>query len=516
MVARETESTTSRLKLALGFALALTAAACQDSYSGKGYAETYSETMASVSLDFPPTGLESVTYKDSNRTRRIDRGDKIILNFRTPVDSIGATLADLELSSTEDTFGEGAFIEIQEAPSTKVVLRLGISPRLSIFRTYVPNDRPNRSPAALSIVGPGFLAPEGEVTGGPVRITVKRGSVLSFLGESYPDDPTWESYKGTLHAHTGFSDGKDDPDRASRYARDKGQLDFFAVTDHLEYLDPSPTAYAETHRQLDRRNRPGKFVTLAGYEWGGGPISYTPLVWYNHINVIGDPELMPVAYDLETFYQFLKERPHWVVGQFNHPGTRKKGRMEIDLWDDLAYDARADRRMRLMRCDKGKHDDAAGYIPALDRGWHVSPQSSQDNHDADWGTANKKRTGVWAPELGRREIMKALREMRTFSTSDPDASIRAVADGQWAMGSTLFGWGSHDLEVEVFDGSGDGYDRIELITLGGEIAETYYPEGLSRASWTVTVDPDGDRWYYFRAFQTDGAELYSAPFFIDR
>jgi hypothetical protein len=32
----------------------------------------------------------------------------------------------------------------------------------------------------------------------------------------------------------------------------------------------------------------------------------------------------------------------------------------------------------------------------------------------------------------------------------------------------------------------------------------------------VTVDPAGDRWYYFRAYQTDGSELYSAPFFIDR
>jgi hypothetical protein len=43
---------------------------------------------------------------------------------------------------------------------------------------------------------------------------------------------TLNHYFGNLHSHTSFSDGSGTPDEAYKYARDVGDLDFLAVTEH--------------------------------------------------------------------------------------------------------------------------------------------------------------------------------------------------------------------------------------------------------------------------------------------
>ena len=51
--------------------------------------------------------------------------------------------------------------------------------------------------------------------------------------------------------------------------------------------------------------------------------------------------------------------------------------------------------------------------------------------------ANDRRTGVWAARLEPGPLLAAVREGRTFSTDDRDASIRLrTEDGLW-MGSTV-------------------------------------------------------------------------------
>ncbi|MFC1706912.1 hypothetical protein ACFL59_08860 [Planctomycetota bacterium] len=503
------------LAVLLGVLFPVLGLACTSGGGGWTGASAPAVSQGAASSPIPPPALLATRYEDQNQDGTVDSGDVLVLTFSDPVTAQGAGSTDLSLGAAGDTFGAGAFFE-PGSGSTEARLRLGSGVSLSLFGTYIPNDLPNGSPATVSVAGTGLAGVGGPATGGPIPIVATGTSALSFLGCGYPDDPAFSAYYGTLHAHTGYSDGAGNPAAACAYARDTAGLDFFAVTDHLEQILFPSYEYSDTWYAVNQESRPGRFVGLAGYEWGGGPVTVVPLLWSNHMNIIGDSTLMPVVVDRYSLYRQLCERPDDVVGQFNHPGERQKGSMQIDLWGDFEYDAQADRRMRLVRTEPGRHDDTVGYIPCLDKGWHVSPQSSQDNHDADWGTRNLYRTGILANSLTRDSVLNALREMRTFSTSDPDASISAVADSAWIMGSTLFGSGSHQLEVRVADGSGDGFARLELITLAGAVADQHDPGGSTTATWTVTVDPPGDCWYYFRAFQLDGDKLYSAPFFVDR
>ncbi|RME01552.1 MAG: hypothetical protein D6812_07865, partial [Deltaproteobacteria bacterium] len=150
---------------------------------------------------------------------------------------------------------------------------------------------------------------------------------------------------------------------------------------------------------------------------------------------------------------------------------------------------------------------------ALDKGWHLAPVSSQDNHHADWGTKNDFRTGVWASALTHDDILTALAEMRAFSTNDRNATLALWAGPCW-MGSILEATGPEEVEltIEVTDPDPqEGVSRIELFTRGGERLAELPVERSGDIRWTPTLPlPPGD-YLYVRVTQNDGDHLFSAP-----
>ncbi|MBI4618083.1 MAG: PHP domain-containing protein [Planctomycetes bacterium] len=334
-----------------------------------------------------------------------------------------------------------------------------------------------------------------------------------FQGAAYAGN--FRAYFGNLHAHTGYSDGAADPRSAFAYARDVAGLDFLAVTDHHEFV--SDEALADTIRQALAESRPGRFVALAGFEWSHGFDRANGRL-YNHINVFGTPRTMPKleASDLAGFYCHLLALPDGAFGQFNHPSYRKPP-LETNHWDDYKYDAYVDARMTLFEAGKGDYAAEKGYIKALEAGWHVSPVSNQDNHHADWGTANSSRAGVWAEGLSLVAVLKALREMRTFSTTDGNATIRLMAEGRYWMGSVLKRAGAVPLRVEAFDPDpGEAFVKVELFAKGGKPIEVLTVRSPGRLTRDWTVNPTGSGYYFARITQADGDELLSAPIWIER
>ena len=81
-------------------------------------------------------------------------------------------------------------------------------------------------------------------------------------------------YFGNLHAHTSISDGKLMPSDAYTYARNTAHLDIEAVTDHVEQI--TADEWKQEKDMADAANEDGKFVALAGYEWGSPT--------YDHLN----------------------------------------------------------------------------------------------------------------------------------------------------------------------------------------------------------------------------------------
>lgn len=521
----------ARFRLLAGF-LTVTCAACGGgggSSSGSAAAAVTSATPApttsATAAGTPSTAVPSIgspsllaaRWEDADGSRAVSAGDGVVLTFDRPVRLQAADPAlDLTLAPGDEP-GAGATLAAGAAPE-QVVLRLGASPRLSLFGTYQPGRAagPGRSPAVVGLRRlDAFPSPTGEPAAAAAPVQVVADDPPVYQGRAYTDPPLAAARAafGNLHAHTGYSDGLLDPAGAHAHARPF--LDFMATTDHLEQL--TTAHWDATHRMADAANATGAYVTLVGFEWGHGWIP--PLRWYNHINIVGTNHVVALQTTLTPSGLYREALrlgyPDGAIGIFNHPYISKPP-LVYDQWDDLAYDGAADKLMVLVDCEGNgsRQTPQLGYLPALARGWHLAPGSNQDNHHANWGDQDDGRTGVWVETLDRASVLRALREGRAFSTGDKNARVRLIANGRLWMGSTVVGAGPVALRVEADDQDGEPFAKLELWS-NGQVLSTQTP-GAGPVRFDAAFDPPHDAWVFARLYQQDGQELFSAPIYVDR
>ncbi len=242
------------------------------------------------------------------------------------------------------------------------------------------------------------------------------------------------------------------PDDAFRYAREKGGLDFLALTIHDHMALPGEyAAIREAAAEANRRSG-GRFCALFGQEW-------STISTGNHVNILGATELCDAPkgrYDL-LYGRWLGARAEAPVVILNHP-FRARGELDRKLLateyglDDFdgAPDAlarAANPHVRLIEVVTGPafgrletrrrwRGDPDGYFRQLNRGLRVGPCAGSDNHYQNWGASSPARTGVWASGLAPEEILGALRERRTFATEDENLSLWLEVEGA-AMGTAL-------------------------------------------------------------------------------
>lgn len=441
--------------------------------------------------------------KDADRSGDASRGDVVVLGLRRPLaPKRVVTLDDLPLAGTHARWGDGAVLTAVPGES-EIRIVLGEGASLVLADSYRPG-RHGATPAQL------------RTATGAVPILMEASARRWFAGERHPDAAVLVPFYGQLHAHTGFSDGDLTPAEAYASARREG-LDFLAVTDHLEQLTPeSWTATREMARAADQ---PGTFAALYGYEWGGYPSLHG---WMNHVNVLGSDERLGVwsTIGLGRLYERLAALPgRRVVASFNHPGMNH--RLGRNDWDGFAYDAQGDRRVRLVHVettsDAGEDNrETAGYVPALDRGWHVAPKGEEDNHTANWGRS-RRRTGLWLDRLDAESVLAGLERMATFYTDDRDASLKLVADREWLMGSTVYGDGPHRLEADIRHRTRVAHvTSVELVSVGGAVVARQ-EGGQTPLTVAWDVDPATDAYYFVRVvLESADARMISAPVFVDR
>jgi hypothetical protein len=323
----------------------------------------------------------------------------------------------------------------------------------------------------------------------------------------------FEPVFGMLHSHSAFSDGHGTPSEAYEWARDQGDLDFFALTDHLEilYLNVPPNKWEILNRVADEFNDPGAYVALVGFEYSLG-IDHLgdPVVFTAHNNVFFADELMSnFMFDYHQFYQELAACEN-CLAQFNHPGWDGQTN-----WNGFEYVPGLDPQLVLIELSTWGVDAWPFLFECLDQGWHVSPTWNQDNHSREWGTEDDHRTGAWVSELTRPGIREVMEQQRTFSTLDKNATIALMAEGVCWMGSQLTGTLTASLEVFVDDPEPeDGFDVIELFGRNMELLGQVDCAGAPTCDggWDVTLAQDG--YVVARATQTDGDELVSAPIWL--
>ncbi|HOW50933.1 MAG TPA: hypothetical protein PLV42_02690 [bacterium] len=321
------------------------------------------------------------------------------------------------------------------------------------------------------------------------------------------------AYFGNFHAHTGNSDGEGDPDSALAYARDTGGLDIQAITDHLEQLylyyagipDDEYPECIETAAAVSSST----FLALCGYEYGSARMSDL-IQSAGHSNVFFNPELLPmVQTDFHDYYDSVAALPN-IITQFNHPGDEDP----TQTFGDFEFEQSIFFQMALYEFN-GNGPVWDLFFTALTNGWWLSPMFNQDNHSANWGTANDNRTGVFMAALDMPSLYDAFAQRRTFAANDKNATIRFMAEDECWMGSRLSGLSKYDLTVEASDpDAGDTFATIELYDPLKNIIATKDCAGAQECSLSFELTVTMPTYVVARVVETDGQYLIAAPIWM--
>jgi hypothetical protein len=343
------------------------------------------------------------------------------------------------------------------------------------------------------------------------------GTVEDKAGNPMGADYTWiftttavtfSPYHGSIHNHTGYSDGTSDPDTAFTAGRDRG-LDFMAVTDHSYSIDDAE--WEDTLAQAISHTVDGTYIALRGCEFTQGTEGHI-----NVFNTIRHPVRSDYGYSyadytpsLADFYGWIADHPE-AVGMFNHPGWMN--------FNDWAYRADAEPMMQLLEVGNGAYSyyvwTEEEYLKALDYGWYVGPSNNGDTHSDEWAIDNPGRTGIWATELTYDGVLEALGAMRTFATEDGNFEIYLKGDGAW-MGETIPNDGTIDFEIYVNDPDAESLVTLELYTDQGVVVTETVPP-TNPYTWTFSLGiSEGIHYFFARAVQTDGDRTVSAPIWTE-
>ncbi len=323
--------------------------------------------------------------------------------------------------------------------------------------------------------------------------------------EPDPPDVPYNVYYGFLHAHSHLSeDGSGGPLEAYEFARDTGKLDFFALTDHGEFLAlwPWTNDWQQLCDAADATNDPGRYVALHGFEWSN------PIL--GHINVINSEDFTGAVrtFSIPSIYRWVQERPD-SFARFNHPGDYNLTGQEFSYF--RLFPGMVDQMVGLELWNRsvsfdfyhylGSWDSPYGYLDNGNRkGWRLGALGAQDNHDGVWGTRNDFRTAVLAEELTREAILDAYRHRRFYSTEDKDLVLDFRCNG-YPMGSRVQGM-PRVFTVTASDGSGDRFEEVRFYR-NGDLLKTL---AVQNKTLNITFE-DGpaltDDYYYVIVRQTD-------------
>lgn len=367
------------------------------------------------------------------------------------------------------------------------------------------------------------------------------------------------AYVGSLHEHSGYSDGWPGSRPADFYASGrKHGLDFMGGSDHSDntglpmsfsdycanpqnpQYDPTKPGCAvadtvnptDAFRKWDATGEQAAaattplFTAFRGFEWTSDR--------FGHINVYFSSRWVNAKADggyatMDSFYSWLT-RPTALGGgsdglaTFNHPGDKKVSTSDPGYnWNDFAYVPSADDQMVGIETYNSASDFARGgahggpaegwYAHALDKGWHVGAVGAEDlgHHDGDdWGGTGQAKTVILASDRSAAALEAAMRERHFYAIARPGYRLTYRVDGE-QMGSRLQRRPGDVLRFAANATAPDGPPvRLELVTTGGKVLAGGDDGRLvAKRPWQP-----GDAWFYVRAIQGSDVIAYSSPVWV--
>ncbi len=336
--------------------------------------------------------------------------------------------------------------------------------------------------------------------------------------------PIYNHYYGLLHSHTDASDGHGTYDDAYYIAKYKANLDFFAITEHSNYLDndlkcnindaSSSVKWNDLIKCRDKFTSNGEFIALNGFE-----MTY-PFKVENkigHINIFNSDGFVSTNHPnltLDNFYKLISEQDD-LIGQFNHPGDK------FGDFNKLKYSKNADQVISLIEVGNGYKKDISKniisfdmYQLALDNGWHLAPTANQDNHKVDFGIANEFRTVILSTNLSKDAIYDALKNMRVYATQDKNIKIDYNIN-KLPIGSTITDATKLNFSICSIDNdSEDKIKEIQVISNKGEVIKSkMFNSNLAKLDFSIK--PIKNKYYYVKVIQNNNKVSVTAPIWIN-
>jgi len=433
----------------------------------------------------------------------------------------------------------------------------------------------------------------------PVPVVNRTGRRYRVKGEKYPEKvfPGWKKAPvtgrrptvviggekhsllfGDMHAHSSISIGVDPPDFSYHFARDIARLDFFALSENDCLFCGTPGTEALI-AFLPGVFSSGDFTCFPAHEFVSSAMGHRVMVFEHG----GDVRMFPsgmlnsirseMANTTEQLYNFL-------AGGENTPGAGPGGRVMvwphnmINLGNDFSsfdgdlepvYDVAslhypAERRfdeyrdtggarganrilelmISLSRIPSGGRKKSGGggwrysFRECLDAGFRPGASGSSDSHTCN--SVGRVATGAWCAGSGRKEILDACFQRRTFACdsglrmtevldTDPytgggredhpyarfDARVYA---GRGFMGSETSPVSAPLIRVEVSaPDAGGPVDEIVIVKDGREVHKAAPGGSAATVRWRDEDWKPGKHYYYARIRTRGGASCYTSPVF---
>lgn len=335
--------------------------------------------------------------------------------------------------------------------------------------------------------------------------------------------PIYNHYRGLLHAHTSASDGHGTYSDAYYLARDKANLDFFAITEHSNMLDNNLECNIENasssnkwnelikYKNMFTSNR--KFIALNGFEMTYPYNIDNPI---GHINIFNSGGFVCAEQpdmDLNNFYKLIYNQDD-LIGQFNHPCNK------FGTFNNFKYSLYGDSAISLIEVGNGYNNDMNKNIKsydmyqlALDNGWHLAPTCNQDNHKVDFGIANEFRTVILSTDLTKEALYDALKHMRVYATEDKNIKIDYTIN-DLPIGSTIRKSSKLRFSISVIDNDfEDKIEEIQVISNKGKIIKSKkFNSNLAKLEFSVKATKG--RFYYVKVIQSKDKTSVTAPLWI--
>ena len=362
---------------------------------------------------------------------------------------------------------------------------------------------------------------------------------------------------GSLHQHSGYSDGEIGTTPADYYAAGKAQgLDFMGGAEHsdnmllpitldagcasaelLDCLQLSADGlmkWQATERMADEASD-AQFSAFRGFEWTSDRFGHISVYFSQH-NINAKTGSGYLA-SMEDFWLWLGLPASLgggndAVAVFNHPGREDAFHSLCDnfgpldsacevvidgdpayAWNNMAFRPEAAAHMvgvemfgKSSDYYEADHDapDGGWFAHALDQGWHLGPVGAEDEHGVMWAQPHRAKTVLLAPDRSRAALKSAMQARRFYALAHGYNAVRLEFDAisgnnvRWPMGSRA---AADNLSFEVAL-SNLSAPRIQIIGPGGVVKHEH-----DGANFSFSVTPGSDeQWRYVRVLDLGDAD----------